>query len=95
MFFYSRYIKLLFFVFLSLPSIHASECLLKEEFAHYRCSGTVKVKTVAELNNYLLNYGLKKNVIRNLEIDFPIGTGQVFNIHSPCHIKFTINVKDG
>lgn len=85
------YLKLLSSILLTITSTFASECLLKNELTQYRCSGTVKVKTISELNNYLTNYGLKKNVIKNLEIDFPIGTGQVFNIHSPCHIKFTSN----
>ncbi len=59
-----HYFKLLSFIVLTISSCRVfagtNECLLKDEYTQYRCSGTVRVKNASELNNYLSNYGFKK-----------------------------------
>jgi len=90
-------IKSLLLMFLSVitMSLQADEvanCAPDARFDDLQCSGTVEVKNISELTNYLSNYGLKNNKVKNLNINFAINNAPLYKIQSPCTITFKENL---
>lgn len=73
-------------------SAYASDfsCPVAAVAASYTCQGTVKVKTLAELNDYKNNLGViakRPTIAKNLQIDFNPSLTTDLSISTPCSIK--------
>ena len=65
-------------------------CPIPTNFQNLACSGTEKVHTLVQLQNYISTLAIKNNKAKNLEIDFDI-TGANISIVTPCKVT----IKDG
>lgn len=64
----------------------APECSKKTDYEERNCNGKLTVKNDAELDAYLLDFGLKNGKYRDLEIKYNVNRSFV-DIHSPCKIS--------
>ena len=80
-------VRFILLLFIYMNSTFSAECGLRDE-AILSCDKNKRVKSLDELNQYLVNYGEANGVYRNLVIDFNIDTINDLNIHSPCKIIF-------
>ena len=62
-----------------------AECGMRTEYAERKCHGKVSVQSDAELDAYLLDFGLHNGKYRNLEIAYNVNRPLV-DVHSPCKI---------
>lgn len=62
------------------------ECSMKTDYDEKSCSGKITAKNDAELDAYLLDYGLKNGKYRDLEIAYSLNRPMI-DIHSPCKIS--------
>ncbi|MBK27072.1 MAG: hypothetical protein CME70_23915 [Halobacteriovorax sp.] len=68
-------------------------CEEVQDFTEYNCNKTFVAKSLADLQNYYVDYGnSNSNKAKNLKIDFSF-TGDSTTIKSPCHIYFDKNVQ--
>jgi hypothetical protein len=86
------------FILVTLPNpLHVradgSVCQMKTDYdPTIPCSlKTVVVRNDAELDAYLIDYGLKRKKYRNLKIAYDINR-PIIEIHSPCRIRLKDNV---
>ena len=59
----------LLFFFSNLHATEVASCAPDSRFNNYSCNGVVEVKNANELTQYLSNYGLKNNRVKNLNIN--------------------------
>jgi PKD repeat protein len=82
----------------NLPNIAMSSdfsCPVNANVSNFTCSGTVKVKTLAELNAYRNDLGVvakKPTIAKNLLIDFNPAFTSDLVISTPCSIKVPTNI---
>lgn len=82
----------------NLPNITVASdfsCPVTSNVSNFTCSGTVKVKTLAELNAYANNLGVvakKPTIAKNLQIDFNPALTSDLVISTPCSIKVLTNI---
>ena len=83
---------ILAFSFSSFATGREYSCPPSVEKQALECSGTVSVTSVAELNSYANDLGLKKGKAKNLTITSSLGLTSDLVISSPCTIKIADDV---
>ncbi|CBW26587.1 hypothetical protein BMS_1760 [Halobacteriovorax marinus SJ] len=83
--------RLLFIALFFINSSYALECQLPSGLEGITCNKNKRVKSLTELNNYLVDYNSVSGVAKNLIIDFDINLDTDLNIFSPCKVRFAKN----